>query len=93
MELVRVKDVKPVEGFIVHVWFTNGTDRDIDLEKYISTGPMFEQVRTSPEAFRSVKVTEGNTIGWDDADICPDMLYYDLPPALVAEVEEELTVA
>ena len=88
MELVRVRNVVPVEGFVVHVWFTNGTERDIDLKKYVSRGTVFENIRSNPEVFRSIRVTEGRTIGWGDyADIDPDTLYHDLVPAW-AEVEE-----
>ncbi len=90
MELVRVKDVKPVRGFVVHVSFSNGTEREIDLEKYLH-GPVFEEIRSNPEVFRSVKVTEGRTIGWgDDVDIDPDTLYYDLTPAWAEKSEIEL---
>lgn len=89
MKLVRVKDVKPVHDYIVHVWFTDGTDRDIDLEKYLH-GPVFERVKDDPDFFRTVKVTEGRTIGWgdDEVDIDPDVLYYDLTPAWMEESEE-----
>ena len=94
MELVRVKDVRPVHDFVVHVWFTNGSDREIDLEKYISHGPVFEEIRSSPEVFRAIKVTEGRTIGWGDyADIDPDTLYHDLKPAWVEAEEKELARA
>lgn len=90
MELVRVKDVKPLDGYVVHVWFTNGTERDIDLEKYL-WGPVFEEIRSNPEVFRSVKITKGRTIGWGDyADIDPDTLYHDLKPAWAEEPEVEL---
>lgn len=91
MELIRVKDVKPVRDFVVHVWFTDGTDRDIDLEKYLR-GPVFERIRVDPELFRNVRVTEGRSIGWgDEIDIDPDTLYYDLTPAWAQESEFELT--
>ncbi len=89
MELVRVKDVKPVSGFVVHVWFSNGTDRHIDLEKYLHGG-VFEEIRSSPEIFRSIRVTEGRTIGWgENVDIDPDTLYYELTPAWAEESELE----
>lgn len=89
MKLVRVKDVKPVNGYVVHVWFTDGTDRDIDLEKYLH-GQVFERVKNDPDFFRTVKVTEGRTIGWgdDEVDIDPDVLYYDLTPAWMEKSEE-----
>jgi hypothetical protein len=87
MELVRVTNVESKDGFTVHVWFTNGTERDIDLEKYLR-GPVFERLRTDPDQFRTVHVTEGRTIGWgDDLDIDPDTLYHDLKPAWM-EIEE-----
>lgn len=90
MELVRVINVKPLRDFVVRVWFSNGTDREIDLEKYLR-GPVFERVRSNPEAFRSIRVTEGRTIGWgDDLDIDPDTLYHDLMPAWAEKAEIEL---
>lgn len=90
MELVRVKEVKPVHDYVVHVWFTNGTDRDIDLEKYLC-GPVFEEIRSNPAVFRTIKVTEGRTIGWGEGvDLDPDTLYYDLTPAWAEAGEMEL---
>lgn len=90
MELVRVKNVRPLRGFVVHVWFSNGTERDIDLEKYLHGG-VFEKIRSSPDVFRSVRVTEGRTIGWgEDVDIDPDTLYHDLTPAWAEESKLEL---
>jgi len=89
MKLVRVIEVKPLHDFVVYVAFSDGSSREIDLSKYLH-GPVFERIRESPEAFRSVRVTESRTIGWgDDLDIDPDTLYYDLAPAW-AESELEL---
>jgi len=91
MELVRVKDVSPLHDFVVHVWFTNGTERDIDLEKYLH-GPVFEEIRSNREAFRAVTVTQGRTIGWgNDVDIDPDTLYHDLTPAWAEKSEHEFS--
>ncbi len=93
MELVRVLDVKPLHDFVVRVWFTNGTDREIDLEKYLH-GPVFAGIRANPDVFRTVSVTEGRTIGWGDyADIDPDTLYHDLTPAWDEVSQEELAAA
>jgi hypothetical protein len=86
MDLIRVKDVKPVRDFVVHIWFSNGTARDIDLEKYLH-GPVFDEIRANPDVFQSVRVTEGRTIGWgEDVDIDPDTLYHDLTPAWAEEM-------
>jgi anaerobic glycerol-3-phosphate dehydrogenase len=91
MELVRVKDVKPLHDFVVHVWFSNDTDREIDLDKYLR-GPVFEEIRSNSEVFRSIKVDERmKTICWENGvDIDPDTLYHDLKPAWAEEIELEL---
>jgi hypothetical protein len=84
--LVRVRAVEPLEGFKVRLEFEDGTQKEIDLEPYLH-GPIFEPIRSDPAVFRSVKV-EGGTIAWDiGADIDPDVLYYDLKPAWMEELE------
>lgn len=91
MKLVRINDVKPLHDHVVHIWFTDGTERDIDLEKYLH-GPVFERIKNDPDHFKSIRVTEGRTIGWGDneVDIDPDVLYYDLTPAWAESLETEL---
>lgn len=82
--LVRVQSVEPREGYHVHVVFEDGTERVIDLEPYLH-GPIFEPMQRDPAMFRAMKV-EGGTITWDNgADIDPDVLYYGLTPAWMAE--------
>jgi hypothetical protein len=82
--LVRVQSVEALEKFTVLVTFKDGTQKEIDLEKFLR-GEIFEPIRKNPEIFRSVKVV-GGTIGWDNgADIDPDVLYYDLKPAWMEE--------
>lgn len=82
MKLVRIKSVKPLEKFVVHLEFTDGTNRDIDLEPYLR-GKVFEPLRQNKDAFRAVKVDERmGTIVWENgADIDPDVLYHGLKPA------------
>jgi hypothetical protein len=91
MELVRVKSVTPLRDFVVHIEFTNGTERDIDLSKYLR-GPVFEAIKSDPEIFVSVKVDPvGKTVCWDNgADIDPDTLYHDLTPAWAETVEMKI---
>jgi hypothetical protein len=84
--LVRVRVVKPLEEFRVRLEFEDGAKKEIDLEPYLH-GPIFEPIRNDPAVFRSVKV-EGGTIAWDNgADIDPDVLYYDLKPAWMEQLE------
>jgi hypothetical protein len=81
-ELVRVRAVTPLVGFVVRLEFTDGSARDVDLDKYLR-GPIFEPLRSDPTRFREVTVEPGaGTISWPNgADIDPDVLYHDLSPA------------
>ncbi len=80
--MVRVRLVRPLEGFDVEITFTDGTVRRIDLGPYLS-GPIFEPLRRDPDAFRAVFVDPvGRTLAWPNgADLDPDVLYLGLPPA------------
>jgi hypothetical protein len=83
---VRIHAVTPLEGFKVHLEFTDNTTKDIDLEPYLH-GPIFEPIRQNPRVFRSVKVDpQMGTVVWDNgADIDPDVLYQGLTPAWMEE--------
>jgi len=85
--------VKPLERFVVHVEFTDSTEREIDLEPFLR-GPVFEALRNDPALFRSVCVdSRMKTLVWTNgADIDPDVLYYDLTPAWMEE-ENQARVA
>jgi hypothetical protein len=81
-DLVCVRAVKPLKGVRVHVIFTDGSERDIDLDPYLH-GPIFEPIRRDPKLFGSVYVDhDSETLTWPNgADIDPDVLYYDgIPP-------------
>ena len=79
---VRIRVVEPLQDFRVRLEFTDGTTKEIDLQRYLH-GPIFEPLRTDLQAFRSVKVDPRmGTLVWDNgADIDPDVLYKDLTPA------------
>ena len=80
--LIRICAVTPLEGFVVRLGFTDGTQRDVDLEPYLH-GPIFKPIRDDPQTFSSVHVDrEAGTIVWDNgADIDPEVLYHGLKPA------------
>jgi Protein of unknown function (DUF2442) len=84
--MVRIRSVRPLERFEVYLEFTDGTARTVDLEPYLR-GPIFESVKKDPKVFRAVRVDPSlGTIVWDNgADIDPDVLYQDLPPAWAEE--------
>ena len=78
-----VKAVQPLDGFVVHLWFTDGTEKTIDLDPYVR-GPIFQPLRDDPAMFQAVTVDEeAGTIVWPNgADLDPDVLRYDdLQPA------------
>jgi hypothetical protein len=84
--LVRVSRAEILEGFNVRVTFEDGTHREIDLEPYLH-GPIFEPIRQDRSMFSAVKI-KGGTIAWENgADIDPDVLYYNLKPALMEDAE------
>jgi hypothetical protein len=80
--MIRVRSVVPLEPYRVRVAFTDGTERVIDLEKYLK-GPIFDSIRNDPVRFREVRVDpELGTLVWPNgADICPDVLYHGRVPA------------
>ena len=80
--MIRVSAVQPLQGFVLRVTFTDGSQRDIDVDKYLR-GPIFEPLRRDPSLFRSVSVDpELRTLVWPNgADIDPDVLYLNRTPA------------
>ena len=84
--MVRVRKVTPLEGFLIRLEFTDGSERTIDLESYLK-GPIFEPLRRDPALFRSVRVDdELGTIVWPNgADICPDVLLHGRTPVALED--------
>lgn len=80
--MVRVTAVAPVGGFALRITFTDGTERVIDVGRYLR-GPIFENIRRDPRVFEKVAVDEElGTIVWPNgADIDPDVLYGSFEPA------------
>jgi hypothetical protein len=81
MNLVRIQDAAPLQGFRVRLKLTDGRIVERDLEELL-TGPVFAGLRGNPERFREFRV-EGGTLVWPGgADLCPDVLIWGgLPPA------------
>ena len=77
MACVRAVAVK--HGHVATVTFTDGSRRDVDFKPYLH-GRLFGELL--PEArFREIRVQDGAVAWPNGADICPDVLYYDLPLA------------
>lgn len=87
-KLVRIRGVTPLEGFVVRLEFTDGTQGDVDLEPFLH-GPIFTPMRDDIQVFRSVRVGPSGTIVWNNgAEIDPDVLYRGLTPAWMDSVEQ-----
>jgi hypothetical protein len=74
--MVRVKSVVPLDGFELRVGFTDGTERVIDVERFLR-GPVFDEIRRDRHVFEAVAVDrELGVVVWPNgADIDPDVLY------------------
>lgn len=74
----RVKDVESLEDFKLRLTFSDGSAKEIDLDKEL-WGPVFEPLRKDPALFRQVRVDEelGNIVWPSGADLDPDVLYGD----------------
>ena len=80
--LLRIAEVRVLRDRRVELTLTDGSRKTVDLGRYLS-GPVFEQIAADDDVFARVRVDpELGTIVWPNgADLCPDVLIYDLPPA------------
>jgi hypothetical protein len=69
----RVIDAKYLNGYCIHIVFSNGKEGNIDLSPYIGSG-IFEPLMNK-DYFKKLFV-DGWTISWPNgADIAPETLY------------------
>ena len=81
MALLRIREVKVLDGFKLRLALTDGSVVERDVLSLL-VGPVFEPVRKDPSLFGKVRA-EGGTIVWPNgADLCPDVLIWGgAPPA------------
>jgi hypothetical protein len=84
MKLLRIREVKPMDGHRVQLTLTDGGVIERDLGPML-TGAIFSEIRSDETRFREIRV-EGGTLVWPNGgDICPDVLIWGgLPPAETA---------
>jgi hypothetical protein len=82
----RLREVKIISGFTVHLSYADGVEREINLEPFLH-GEVFDPIRNDPQLFATVQVDEvGDTICWSNGvDIAPETLYYDGEPPWVTK--------
>ncbi len=79
MALLRIREVKVLEGFKLRLTLTDGSVIERDVS-HLLVGPVFEPIRKDPSVFARVRV-EGGTVVWPNgADLCPDVLIWGGPP-------------
>jgi hypothetical protein len=80
--VVDVTRVEVISGRTVHLWFSDGSERKVDLTPFL-WGPAFEQLAEDHHAFNQVFIDSSiGTIAWPNgADIDPDVLHGDFEPA------------
>jgi hypothetical protein len=68
-----IKDVKPMEDYLLLLTFENGEKRHFDMKPYLNVG-IFQELQ-DVELFNTVKVSF-DSIEWDnEADFDPEVLY------------------
>jgi hypothetical protein len=75
MALLRIREVKALEGFKLRLTLTDGSVIERDVSRLL-VGPVFEPIRKDPAVFAKARV-EGGTVVWPNgADLCPDVLIW-----------------
>ena len=74
--MIGVQSVEPLEGYRLRVGFDDGTERVVDVDRFLR-GPVFEPIPRDRKLFEAVRVDpELKTVVWPNgADIDPDVLY------------------
>jgi len=85
--VLRVTDVRPLEGYRLRIMFNDGVVREVDFSEDLerAAGTLAEPLR-DPAYFRQVRVDEQlRTIVWPNGlDADPDVLHGDLSPVSLA---------
>ena len=80
--MVDITEVEVVRDRVVRLWFSDGSERVVDLSPLL-WGPAFEEIANNDDQFAQIRVDpEIGTITWPNgADLDPDVLHGDQEPA------------
>lgn len=69
-------EAEPLDGYVVHVRFEDGTAANVDLSYLLDYGGVFEPLGDR-EYFRQLRAdAEAGTVVWpNEADVAPETLY------------------
>lgn len=75
MALLRIREVKALEGFELRLTLTDGSVIERDVSRLL-VGPVFEPIRKDRAVFAKVRVESGTVVWPNGADLCPDVLIW-----------------
>ena len=81
MSLVRIRDVRALEGWRGRLTLTDGEVIERDLSELL-VGPIFESIRSDPARFREVRAESGTLVWPNGADLCPDVVIWGGAPPI-----------
>ena len=61
MALLRISEVRPLEGFRLKLTLTDGSVIERDVSRLL-VGPVFDPVRKDPSFFRKVRAQDGTVV-------------------------------
>ena len=68
-----VKTVKPIDNFMLHIWFSNGEEKLFDVKPYLNLG-IFSELNDLA-MFNTVR-PDGLSVEWaNEASLSPDTVY------------------
>lgn len=87
--LPRIAAAEPLDGRHVHVRFTSGEEKTVDLAPALASRRIFIPLRTDDALFRRLSINEfGNALEWPGPDLeFPAVWLRDLPPATFSNTE------
>ncbi len=78
---MRISRFKSLGDYTVELEFGNGERRIVDLERYLQGEGVFAMA-LEPDVFNKMFIEEGGGLAWPSGvDLCPNMLYHNLPPS------------
>jgi hypothetical protein len=82
-ELIKVRNVEPLQGHGIRPSFSDGVVKDVDVSGLLDAAGVFAPIRDSRALFEQVRVNpETQTVGWQrEIDFDPDVLYGRYEPA------------